>query len=223
MTDAVRQVSGEEIEIIGASRTDSGAHAKGQVCHFDTRVPIAVDRWADAINRLLPRDVCVVRAQAVPKTFHARFSAWDRWYRYRIHVGDRDPERSRFVHWTWHRLDAEKMNRWAQGLVGEHDFRAYSEELDAEANAVREIFKLTVTERSDEVHIDVVATAYVRGMMRRISGALVEVGRGKRNPEDIAGLLSIEKRDSLQWPVVLPASGLCLRRIRYGRPWTETA
>lgn len=89
LIEAVRRVSGEDTEIVGASRTDSGAHAKGQVCHFDTATPIEPARWTQALNRILPPDVAVCRAAYVSPRFHARFCAGDRRYRYRIATGDR--------------------------------------------------------------------------------------------------------------------------------------
>jgi tRNA pseudouridine38-40 synthase len=215
LKEAVRQVSGEDCEIIGASRTDSGAHALGQVCHFDTEVPQA--RWVQALNRQLPLDLRVKSAQIVSKEFNSRFSAVDRWYRYRILLADGDPFRMKTAYWTHHRLNVEKMQKAARLLEGEHDFRAFTEELDDSVeNTVRRLFSVQVKAFRDEIWIDIVGTAFLRGMMRRMSGGLFEVGRGKRPVEDIATLLS-ERRNSLTWPQVLPARGLTLMRVKYGR------
>lgn len=215
LKDAVRQVSGEDCEIIGASRTDSGAHALGQVCHFDTEVPQA--RWVQALNRQLPLDLRVKSAQIVPKEFNSRFSAVDRWYRYRILLEDGDPFRAKTGFWTHHRLNVERMQEAAKLLEGEHDFEAFTEELDDTVeNTVRHLFSVEVNEWHGEIRIEIVGTAFLRGMMRRISGVLLEVGRGKRPVEDVSTLLS-ERRQDLTWPVVLPARGLTLMRVRYGR------
>lgn len=111
------------------------------------------------------------------------------------------------------------MHRVAQKLVGTHDFRGFSEEMALDKSARRTILKIAVRARQDEVHIDVIGTAFIRGMMRRISGGLVEVGRGLRPEEQVSNLLDPRIRDSLQWPRVLPAQGLCLMRIRYGRSY----
>lgn len=217
LTDAVRQISGEENEIIGASRTDSGAHALAQVCHFDTECPIPTERWVRALNKLLPLDVAVQDAKEVPVSFHSRFCALDRSYRYRIATVLREPRLSRYAHDFGRPLDLKAMQAAASSLEGKHDFRAYSEELEPSQNAIRELFRVQVTGTRTEVRIDVRGTAFVRGMMRRIAGGLLEVGRGKRPPEDLARLLDERLRDSLQWPVVLPARGLTLMRVRYGR------
>jgi tRNA pseudouridine38-40 synthase len=218
LTEAVRQVSGEDVEISGASRTDGGAHARGQVCHFDTNVSIPVEKWSHVLNRVLGQDVAVVSARKVSDDFSSRFWALDRYYRYRIGVGLRDPQRSRFVHHYGRPLDVEAMERAAGALLGTHDFRAFTEELEPHViNTTRRLMRFDVRRVRDEVWVDVVGTAFLRGMMRRMAGALLEVGRGKRPVEEVSRLLDIEKRSSLQWPVVLPANGLCLMRVRYER------
>ncbi|RIK01094.1 MAG: tRNA pseudouridine(38-40) synthase TruA [Armatimonadetes bacterium] len=215
LIEAVRRVSGEDTEIVGASRTDSGAHAKGQVCHFDTATPIEPARWTQALNRILPPDVAVCRAAYVSPRFHARFCASDRRYRYRIATGDRDPFADRYAHWLGRTLDLLAMRTAAGELVGEHDFRSFTAELDpAIRNCVRELRSVEVSQVGDEVRIDVVGTAFLRGMMRRIAGLLLEVGRGKRGAEDARLLL----RGEGHLPPVLPAKGLTLMRVRYTRP-----
>jgi tRNA pseudouridine38-40 synthase len=222
LTEAVRHVSGEEIEIFGASRTDSGAHAKGQVCHFDAEAAIPIQRWAPVLNRVLPSDLAVVSSHRVSADFHSRFFARDRFYRYRIATGPHDPFRSRFTHWFGRPLDVLSMNAAAAHLPGDHDFRAFTEELDSSVlNTRRTLFGVEVKQVRDEVWVDVVGTAFLRGMMRRMSGALIEVGRGKRPIEEVGRLLTREGQEHIQWPVVLPACGLCLMCVRYDRKPTD--
>lgn len=221
LSGAVREVSREEPEIVGASRTDSGAHAKGQVCHFDTTRPIKPAKWVRALNDLLPRDLKVVSCQLVNRGFHSRFWAQDRWYRYRILTGPPDPERARYTFPFCRPLDADKMNRAAQKLVGEHDFLAFTQLVEVEENTVRTMFKFDVRQVRDEVRIDVVGTAFARGMMRRMSGALWEIGRGMREPEMLDELLRQRVKNEVHWPTVLPASGLTLMKIRYGPGMTD--
>ena len=219
LTEAVRRVSGEGIEILGASRTDSGAHAQGQVCHFDTEGGVPPQKWAGIINRLVPGDMAVRSSRRVSPQFHSRFSAEDRHYRYRIHTASRDPLKSRFVYDYGRPLDAPVMHEAAQSLLGEHDFLAYTEELDDSVeNTHRTLVQCQVRQVRDEVWVDVVGTAFLRGMMRRIAGALLEVGRGKRPVEEVSRLLTQEGQETLQWPVVLPAAGLCLMSVRYANP-----
>ncbi|MBV6458901.1 MAG: tRNA pseudouridine synthase A [Fimbriimonadaceae bacterium] len=217
LTEAVRQISGEENEIIGASRTDSGAHAKGQVCHFDTANPMPPERWTQALNRRLPSDIRIGRSEGVPCDFHSRFSASFREYRYAMADGDPDPIRGRFCHDVWHRLDVGRMHEASEALIGVHDFRAYSEEIPADANTVREILRLKIERIRNEIRLTVAGKAFLRGMIRRIAGGLYEVGRGYRPADEIKQLLDPKLRDKLQWPVVLPANGLMLMRVVYGR------
>jgi len=218
LREAVRQVSGEEVEITGASRTDSGAHAVGQVCHFDTKSPMPAEKWASVMNRRLPSDLAVVSSAGVNESFHSRFSAMDRFYRYRVLTAGQDPLRARFAHWYGRPLDVTAMQEAANILVGDHDFRAFTEELESHVyNTRRNLFAFQVRQVRDEVWVDVVGTAFLRGMMRRMAGALLEVGRGHRHVSEVSRLLDIEERNRIQWPVVLPANGLCLMRVRYGR------
>jgi len=217
LTDIVRQVSGEDIEIIGGSRTDSGTHAVGQVVHFDANWPAEPAKIPRIINNLLPGDIAVQKATVVKPDFHARFSAISRTYRYRLRQTPRNPLESRFVHDIWRKLNIEVMNDAAQVLVGSHDFLAFSEETEPTANAVREVFSAQVQRSGREVWIEITGNAFMRGMMRRISGGLYEVGRGRRSVEDFSKLLDPRHRSNLMWPVVLPAKGLCLLKIKYGR------
>jgi tRNA pseudouridine38-40 synthase len=218
LKEAVRQVSGEEIEIFGASRTDSGAHALGQVCHFDSEVAIPGGKWAQVLNRQLPLDLSVLNSREASPVFHSRFSARDRHYRYRFLLRRPDPLRARYTYFYHSPLDVVRMREGAQLLVGDHDFRAFTEELDPYVeNTRRVLYSFEVRASKDEVWVDVVGTAFLRGMMRRMAGALFEVGRGNRPVEEVSRLLDPEERNRLQWPVVLPARGLCLRRVRYGR------
>ena len=218
LREAVRHISGDDIEISGASRTDSGAHAKGQVCHFDTANPMDVSRWARVLNQRLPNDIVVVKSTEVAPDFDSRFFAIDRHYRYRIGIFPRDPHRARYVHFQHRTLDIEKMQEGAEILLGTHDFRGFTEELHPGVlNTVRKLTEFRIRAIRDEVWVDVVGTAFLRGMMRRMAGALLEVGRGLRPVEEVSRLLDPQERNSLQWPVVLPACGLCLMRVRYGR------
>jgi tRNA pseudouridine38-40 synthase len=216
LTEAVRRISGEDCEIVGASRTDSGAHAKGQVCHFDSSVPIKCENWPQALNKILPSDLSVMKASFVDSDFSSRFCAIDRFYRYKFLLGDRDPFRARYAHFYWDQLELEPMKEGAEFLVGLHDFRGYTEELDPTIeNTKRRVFSVSVSNHQDEIWMDVVATAFLRGMMRRMAGVLFEIGKGARPPQDAKRVL--EDWKGMHLPVVLPAKGLTLMKIRYGR------
>lgn len=217
LKEAVRRVSGEDCEIVGASRTDSGAHAEGQVCHFDSGKPIPAEKWVAALNRVLPKDLRVKQANRVSNQFHSRFSALDRTYRYVLYVGPPDPRAERFAHPVSRKLDLGTMQESARVFEGTHDFRAFTEELDPGVeNTVRTIFRSRISISRNEVRLTLRGTAFLRGMMRRMAGGILEAGLGRRSPQDLAKLLDPNVRDRLQWPVVLPAAGLTLVRVRYG-------
>lgn len=217
LTDAVRQISGEASEIIGASRTDSGAHARGQVCHFDTENPMPPANWTRALNDLLPVDVAIRASKKVEAEFHSRFWADTRAYRYRLRRVPRHPLETRFVHEVVKPLDLDAMQQAAAHLVGSHDFWSFSEQVPLEKNPRRELFSVQVRQVGPETWIDIVGNAFMRGMMRRISGGLYEVGIQRKTPDEIHRLLDPNQRDSVERPPVLPAKGLCLMRITYGR------
>lgn len=218
LTEAVRQISGDDCEIYGASRTDSGAHALGQVCHFDCKVAVPIERWTKAINHILPPDVTVLKAVKVDPEFNSRFWADRRWYRYRIQTGWRDPHRTRYAHhYSAQTLDVDAMINVAEEFVGVKDFLAFSQLVEEGKNTVRELFEVKVRKVKDEIWIDIVGTAFVRGMMRRISGALWEVGRGARTRQEISELFLKKNKNEIEWPTVLPACGLTLMKVTYGR------
>lgn len=217
MKEAVRRVSGEDCEIVGASRTDSGAHAEGQVCHFDAGVPIPAEKWVLALNRVLPPDLKVRECRKVGEGFHSRFSALDREYVYTMYIGLPEPRRERYAYHLSRSPDVGAMRQAARSLEGTNDYLAFTEELDpAVENTVRTLFESKIGCRENEVRFRVRGTAFLRGMMRRMAGGLLEVGLGRRPPEDVAKLLDPNLRDSIRWPVVLPAKGLTLMRVRYG-------
>lgn len=217
LKDGLCQVIGEEVELLGASRTDAGAHALGQVCQFDCPTPMPIHRFPRALNKVLPRDLAVVKAEAVSEDFSARFMARKRHYVYRVLEQERDPHRMRFAHYSTQAFDFERMKVAASHLVGEHDFLAFSQEMEEDENTVRTLFRVNLHRINKEILIHVHGTAFVRGMMRRIAGSLVEVGRGNRPVDWIPELLAGRDKSSIDWPPVLPACGLTLVRIKYGR------
>lgn len=188
------------------------------VADFTTENPMPSEKWAFVINRLLPDDIRVKVSSDAPMEFHSRFFARSREYVYRIALTDKpEPFRARYVYGTWRKLRLAPLQKAASNLEGNHDFRAFGEELQDLKNAVREIKRIDVKQIGDEIRLTVEATAFIRGMMRRIAGGLLEVGCGKRTIEDFRILIDPTRRDEVKWPVVLPAKGLTLVKAKYGR------
>jgi len=173
--------------------------------------------WARVLNRVLDEDIRVVASSEVAPEFHSRFCAHARHYRYRIVNTGPTPFNLRYGHYWWGNIDVQSMADAARVLEGEHDFRAFTQDLGPEVeNTVRTLYSVNVKRVRNEIWIDIAGTAFLRGMMRRISGCLLEIGRGRRPASDVGVLLS-DQRDSVHWPEVLPAKGLTLMRITYGR------
>ncbi len=214
LEDAIRRTTGEAVRVTGASRTDSGVHAEGQVAHFDTGSDLASERFVPALNYWLPADAAVLDCREAPANFDARYSASSKLYRYRVlRSAARRPLRERFTLREWRRLDVRAMRECAAMLVGEHDFTSFaSEHTEAESN-VRRVARSELVEAADEICYLVEADGFLYNMVRIIVGTLLEVGRGKMAAGEFARALEACRRDAAG--PTAPARGLTLVEVRY--------
>jgi tRNA pseudouridine38-40 synthase len=223
---ALAVVLREQVRLTGASRTDSGVHALGQVCSFTTRSTATLGRVQGGLNALLPEDVSVLDVAQVPLGWSARFAATGKRYRYRI-LDRRAPSPTEAAT-AWHvptSLDLAAMQAAADRLVGTHDFAALASKSEDEARTtVRTIRSVRVSRQPlspwgseadtlPVVAIDVEGDAFLYKMVRTIAGTLVQVGRGRRPPEDVTTILASRDR-RLAGPAA-PAHGLFLLRVFY--------
>lgn len=220
MEEAARRVVYEPVEVTGASRTDSGVHAVGQVAAFTTTKEIPVARLPMALTSALPDDVQVVDAAIVADDFDPISDATSKGYAYTIVHGP-PPEfwpdlfQRRHVCRTWHRLDPREMAIGAVHLVGEHDFTSFAHSRHRRESPVRRVLRCEVIEESaHRLRIEVSGTGFLYNMVRIIAGTLLDVGRGRLKPDDIATIR--DARDRTRAAQTLPAQGLCLRWVRYG-------
>jgi len=211
---ALNSITGKDVVVYAAGRTDAGAHAEGQVVNFHTDGRIQPRRMLAALNARLPEDVAALTAEEAPDEFHARYSA--RWRRYRYRYLDRLSrpalERGR----CWHvrgPLDVDAMSRAARALTGKHDWTTYCSASEPPDARTREMRSAQVVRRGDVVELELVAEGFLRGLARSIAGALAEVGRGKRPPEWVGKIL--QARDRRQAPRTAPAGGLTLMEVIY--------
>lgn len=214
---ALVQVMRQPIELTGASRTDTGVHAAGQVAHFDGETRIPTDRVAAAINSRLPDDVEVLRAEVVNPDFDAIRDAKCKEYRYRIWTAPQRPLwRRHFVwHW-WTPLNIEAMQDAAARLKGRHDFAGFANADHGRLSTEREILDCRVEQPANspnEVHVVVSGNGFLYNMVRIIVGTLVEIGRGHWQPDRVDMILAACDR-SIAGPTA-PPQGLCLQWIRY--------
>lgn len=216
LIEAVRALCGETVAPVAAGRTDAGVHATGQVVHLDLAKELPPERLAAALNHLVrPWPVAVLEASRVTAEFHARFSATGRAYRYTI-LNRRAPpvlERGR----VWHvpvPLDAEAMRDAARQLEGRHDFTSFRAAECQALSAVKTLDRLAV-EPGPEGRIVIAAQArsFLHHQVRNMVGTLVEIGRGRRGPGAVAGILAA--RDRRAAGPTAPAEGLCLVRVDY--------
>ncbi len=215
LEEALLQRTGQFARITGAGRTDAGVHALGQVVSFRVETRIPVERMALAWNSALPPDVTVRHVEEDPEAFNARFSASSRLYAYLI-LNRRVPSAllRRYSAFSPHPLDVEAMRVGAGYLLGEQDFAAFANELQPGQTTMREVMRCQVGRYGKLVIVRIEANAFLRGMVRTIVGTLLELGTGKRAPEELPALLASRER-KLAGPSA-PPQGLCLVKVRYG-------
>jgi tRNA pseudouridine38-40 synthase len=211
---AIRKVAQHDVNVIGAGRTDAGVHAMGQVAHFSVTARLTADEWLRALNGLLPPDIAVLSVEEVPDTFHARFSAKSKLYRYRLltRVHRSALGRNKVLHYPYP-LDLEAVEAAARALVGTHDFSSFQGSPTETENPVCTVTKLTVDRFGDEVIFEVEADRFLKQMVRAIVGTLLEVGRGKLQAGDVAGILAA--KDRTKAGPTAPAHGLYLVKVDY--------
>jgi tRNA pseudouridine38-40 synthase len=215
LEEALAQLLTHEVKVAGASRTDAGVHARGQVACFETERTIPLHGIRRGLNSKLPLSIAVRSAEEVPAEFHPRFSATGKHYRYTIYRGaDRSPRwRSR----AWHhpeRLSPERMFEASRALIGEHDFAAFRAAGCTANTTVRRIDAIDLTEAPDDVlYVDVRGNAFLRNMVRILVGTLAEVGRGYREPAQVAEILA--SKDRTRAGLTAPGHGLELVEVRY--------
>lgn len=213
---ALSSVAAAPVRVHAAGRTDTGVHARGQVCHFDPPVARSLRSWLLGANSHLPPGAALVWVQAVSDEFHARFSASSRLYRYRILNRWPRPALDRGSHaWFRQPLNAALMHSAAQALLGEHDFTTFRALGCRAQHAVRRILDIDVTRHDDEIVLRVEGNAFLQHMVRNIVGSLVLVGQGVQPPSWLADILGA--RDRSQAGPTAPAEGLCLEAVRYPR------
>lgn len=214
LNKALSELTGETIRVIGASRTDAGVHAKGNVAVFDTESPIPSDRIAYAVNRLLPEDIVIVRSEEVGTDWHPRYQTSVKTYEYTIVNREMpDPIRRRDSWFVSFPLNVDEMRKAAQYLVGEHDFKTFCSIHTGVKTTVRKIYSLKIEPDGDLVKIRISGNGFLYNMVRIIAGTLVEVGRGACTPLEVKEMLDQKKREKAG--ATAPAQGLVLVKIAY--------
>ncbi len=201
MEQALRQLTGKKTAVTGAGRTDSGVHAEGQVAHAKVVSRLSLSEIHKALNAILPRDVVVRSVEIATPKFHARYSAKSKWYRYQIWNDPVRPLSGRErMHHIMERLDLPAMRRAARPLTGRRDFKKFCSAGSKPVRSTVRTLGLKISRKGPLVTLDFRANGFLYHMARRITGFLVEIGKGKPAPKI---------------PPSAPARGLCLLEVRY--------
>lgn len=214
LNKALKKLTGEDILVIGASRTDSGVHALGNVAVFDTETTIPAEKIAMALNQRLPEDIVVTKSEEVVADFHPRYCNCSKTYEYYI-INTRIPIPTKRLtnYFVSYDLNLDHMRKAASYLVGEHDFVSFCNVRTDVENTVRTITALDILQEGEEITIRITGNGFLYNMVRIIIGTLIRVGRGFYEPEKVKEIL--EAKDRKAAGVTAPAHGLCLVEIKY--------
>lgn len=204
----------EDIKVIGASRTDAGVHACGNVAVFDTESRIPGDKFSFALNQRLAEDIRIQKSCEVDADFHPRYADTVKTYEYNILNRRFElPTKRLYAAFCYYPMDIERMNQAAAYLVGEHDFKSFCSAGAQVQTTVRTIYAVNVTKEDDMVHIRITGNGFLYNMVRIIAGTLMQVGTGLMEPEQVKEIL--EARDRSKAGPTAVAKGLTLVEIRY--------
>lgn len=209
---ALSDLTGEEIRVCGASRTDSGVHAMGNVAVFDTNARMAADKFSYALNQRLPEDIRIQRSREVAPDFHPRYQETVKTYEYRILNREFPLPAYRLnTYFMYYELDVERMRQAAAYLVGEHDFQSFCAAGAQVKTTVRTVYDLQVLQEGDLITIRITGNGFLYNMVRIIAGTLIKIGTGEWEPSYIKEIL--EARDRRLAGPTAPARGLTLMHM----------
>ena len=214
LNQCLSEFTGENIETIGASRTDAGVQALGNVAVFDTEMRMPGDKFSFALNQRLPEDIRIQKSEEVEADFHPRYIKSQKTYEYRI-LNRRFPiPTERFYsHFTYIPLDVEKMRAAAEYLMGEHDFKSFCGTGAQVKTTVRTVKEIQIEKSEDKITIRITGEGFLYNMVRIIAGTLMDIGGGLYPPEKMKEIL--EAKDRKKAGPTAPARGLTLMEIQY--------
>lgn len=214
LNEKLSELLKEDIQIIGASRTDAGVHAEGNVAVFDTNTSIPGEKISYALNHLLPEDIVIQESFEVEPDFHPRKCDSIKTYQYRILNRNFNlPVKGRNAYHFYRKLDLDKMRKAAAYFVGKHDFKNFCSSHTQAKSTIRIIYSFDIEEEDEEIVLTVSGNGFLYNMVRMLTGTLLDVGTGRMSPDKIPELLAAKER--VHSPNTAPARGLTLLDIEY--------
>lgn len=211
---AIREITGEEVDLIASGRTDAGVHSLGQIANFKTNSNIPIEKIPIALNTKLKRSIRIIEAKEVEEGFHSRYNCKKKTYRYIINNSENGTAIYRNLQFNFsEKLDAEKMNEAIKYFIGEHDFKGFKASGTSSKSSVRTIYSGKVKREKDLIIIEITGNGFLYNMVRIISGTLLEVGLNKIEPEEIKSI--IKSGDRTKAGKTLPPQGLYLIDVEY--------
>ena len=210
----ISRILNKDTKIYGSGRTDAGVHALGQTFHFDSDKDLDVSKFAHSCNELLIEDIRILSVKKVRDDFHARFNATGKTYIYRIRNAKvSDPFKSDLEYTLGQPLDVEKMVEASKAFVGKHNFQNFTSKEEDDGGFIRDISKIEISHKDDEIIISMTGNGFMRYMVRIIVGNLIQVGLGKLTKEDIMKILEDPVRKPSSYKA--PGYGLYLKEVFY--------
>lgn len=214
LNEKLSELLKEDIQVIGASRTDAGVHAEGNVAVFDTNTSIPGEKISYALNHLLPEDIVIQESFEVEPDFHPRKCDSIKTYQYRILNRNFNlPVKGRNAYHFYRKLDLDKMREAAAYFVGKHDFKNFCSSHTQAKSTIRIIYSFDIEEEDEEIVLTVSGNGFLYNMVRMLAGTLLDVGTGRMSPDKIPELLAAKER--VHSPNTAPARGLTLLDIEY--------
>ncbi len=214
LEDVLEKLAGVPVEVRGAGRTDAGVHALGQTADFYIPDPISPPEVKSYLNRYLPEDIRILKAGQAGERFHSRLNAVSKTYRYVIETGEKkDVFQRKYVYGLGKRPDVEAMKQGASFLTGERDFKSFCANKKMKKSTVRTVYSIDIREEGSRIILTFRGNGFLYHMVRIMTGTLIEVGLGKRPPEDIKRVLAAANREEAGFTA--PAEGLFLVKVDY--------
>lgn len=202
------------VKVVASGRTDAGVHALGQVIHFDTHLDIPEERWVSALNAMLPKDIAVLSAESVSETFHARYDAKGKTYKYEIQLSKiRNPLMRHYSYHYPYPVDEGRIEKAISYAIGTHDFSSFCAANTDVKDKVRTIHSIECERSGDLLTLTYTGNGFLYNMVRILTGTLIEIGSGRREPDEMEQIIAACDRSAAG--KTAPPQGLYLQKVYY--------